>query len=168
MPGGSAHGVDRDYQVLCRDILIQRALPAVLVPLSGDGIDVPVRLGSAERVFDVALSDGGDKIVVAECKRTMRAQKLTALDAFAHRVCLLRRQTGHEVAAVFFTKTAFQAGVVKAAQDEGIDVAVCRQGQPISSFSLLFNRYDPQTRCRYGLGEGDTQGAAVIAPRVES
>ena len=46
MPGGKAYGADREYQVLCRDILIKRASPLRLNPYDGDGTDVAVRLGA--------------------------------------------------------------------------------------------------------------------------
>ncbi len=39
MSSGKAYGQDRDYQVLCRDIL-QRISPESLIALDGDGVDV--------------------------------------------------------------------------------------------------------------------------------
>ncbi len=100
MPGGKAYGADREYQVLCRDILVRRASPLRLVPYSGDGIDVAFRLGSADRTFDVALTNEQGKLVVAECRRTKDPVKLVDLDAFAHRVELLRQEPGLANSAV--------------------------------------------------------------------
>src|SRR5688572_11538599 len=144
MPGGKAHGIDRDYQVLARDILQRRARPMVLVPYLGDGIDIPILLGSAVRTFDVALKDSSGQVVVAECKRTRGPVKLGELDTFAHRVELLRKQLGVPVAGVYFAKTAYQLGAIKSAPDSGVQVAVCAQDQPINAFSLAFKKYDPQ------------------------
>ena len=53
MPGGKAHGENRQYQVECRDVLVFR--DRSLVPYAGDGIDVPFKVGSTEWSFDVAL-----------------------------------------------------------------------------------------------------------------
>jgi hypothetical protein len=80
------------------------------------------------------------------------------LDAFARRVDLLRRESNHEVAGVYFTKTAYQEGVVKAAQDSGIDVATCAQDQPLSAFSLVFHRFDPDRSRRFRQGEVQAEG----------
>jgi hypothetical protein len=148
MPAGKAYGRDRDYQVLCRDILVNRNPPLVLAPQSGDGIDIPSRLGNAERTFDVALADRHGRLVVAECRRTMAPVKLCDLDAFAYRVDLLRKSSGHKVAGIYFTKTAYQAGVVKDAKRSGIQVAVCAEDQEPSSFLLVFHRYDAASHRR--------------------
>lgn len=46
MSSGKAYGPDREYQVFCRDFLIERSFPLRLVACEGDGIDVPFLLGS--------------------------------------------------------------------------------------------------------------------------
>lgn len=153
MPSGRAHGIDRDYQILARDILTRMAQLALLEPYSGDGIDVPIKLGSAIRTFDVALKDHNNQLVVAECKRTRAPIKLTDLDAFAHRVELLRRETNGAVAGVYFAKTAYQLGAIKAAPDSGIRVALCAQDQPPTVFGLMFERYDPDRERRIRDGQ---------------
>ena len=168
MPGGKAYGVDRDYQVMCRDILLERARPTALFPLSGDGIDVAIMLGSAERTFDVVMTEDSGKLVVAECRRTKGLVKLSDIDAFARRVELLRLESGSEVAGVFFAKTGFQRGAVKAAQDAGGDAATCAQDQPVPSFALLFNRYDAVRAARFGHGEAQVQGSAKIVASVSA
>ena len=162
MPGGKAYGVDREYQVLCRDTLIKRASPLRLNPYDGDAIDVAVRLGSTERTFDVVLANENGRLIVAECRRRRDPVKLTDLDAFARRVELLRQETGREVAGVYFTKTAYQEGVVKAAQDSAIDIATCAQDQPLSAFSLVFHRFDPARGRRLRQGEVQAEGAVRL------
>jgi len=142
MPAGKSYGIDRKYQELCRDIMIERDPSLGLVPYAGDGIDVPLQLGSAARTFDVALIDRGGRLVVAECRRTKDPVELHDHDAFAHRVELLRRGRACEVAGVYFAKTAYRQGAVKAAKDSGIQVAVCAEDQEPSSFLLVFHRYD--------------------------
>ncbi|MCK4306479.1 MAG: hypothetical protein KAY24_19715 [Candidatus Eisenbacteria sp.] len=142
MPAGKSYGVDRKYQELCRDIMVERDSSLVLVPYDGDGIDVPLQLGTSQRTFDVALVDQEGRLVVAECRRTKNPVKLYDLDAFAYRVELLRRNSACEVAGVYFAKTGYQEGAVKAAGDSGIQAAVCAQDQEPSSFLLVFHRYD--------------------------
>lgn len=159
MPGGKAYGADREYQVLCRDILVEREGSLGLAPYAGDGIDVAIRLGSADRTFDVALTNGQDRLVVAECRRTKKPVKLVDLDAFAHRVELLREASGCDVAGVFFAKTAFQEGVVKAAQDSAIEIATCAQDQPLSSFSLVIHRFAVELVRRLRKGEAWLKGS---------
>lgn len=158
MPGGKAYGANRDYQVLCRDILVKRATPLQLVPCASDGIDVPFRLSSADRTFDIALTDQDGRLVVAECRRTKDPVKLSDLDAFARRVELLRQSKNCDVAGVYFTKTAYQEGAVKAAEDSAIQIAICAQDQPLSSFSLVFHRYDAERDRRLRRGEAWLEG----------
>jgi hypothetical protein len=157
VPGGKAYGVNRAYQVLCRDILIERS-DGSLKPYGGDGIDVPIRLGNTERTFDVTLADPGGRIVAVECKRTTGPVKIVDLDAFAYRVELLRKQVGVEVAGVYFAKTAFQSGAVKAGADAHIQVATCAEQQILNAFALVFHRYDPQLERRFRQGELRTAG----------
>ena len=81
--GGKAHGVDRIYQELCRDVLIERR-PG-LRPLRDDGIDVPIQCLDTTWNFDVALQDA-DKVVLAECRRFDSAIKQEHVGAFAYRL----------------------------------------------------------------------------------
>jgi hypothetical protein len=117
-------------------------------PYSGDGIDVRIALGSAPRTFDVALKDPAGRIVVAECRRRRGKVKLADLDAFAHRVRLLGEETGMPVAGVYFAKSAYQLGAVKAGGDAKIQVAVCAQDQPPRAFALSFEHYDAELNRR--------------------
>jgi len=158
MSRGKAYGADRDYQVLCRDILIKRFSRWLLLPCAGDGIDVAFELGGTMRTFDVALTDVDGRLVVAECRRTKKPVKLLDLDAFAYRVELLRKSKKCEVAGIYFTKTAYQAGAVRAGDYSGIEVAVCAPEQPLSSFSLMFHRYDADRNRRLRRGEGYFEG----------
>lgn len=170
MPGGRAHGVNRDYQVQARDILIRKASPRVLTPFYGDGIDVAVMLGSAERTFDVLLrSDDG--LVAAECKRTGDRVQLGELDLFAHRVELLRKELRIGVAAVYFAKTGYQVGAVRTGPDAGIETTVCAQDQTDAVFSLQYWRYDSERERRIvdslvlinrGLSLSASLGAVVV------
>lgn len=159
MPAGKAYGADREYQVLCRDILMKRAHPVRLVYWAGDGIDVPFRLGTPERTIDVVLIDEFGRLVVAECRRTKNPVKLSDLDTFAYRVELLRKSTGREVAGVYFTKTAYQKGAIKGAKDSAIEVTVCAQEQPLSAVSLVFHRYDADRDRRLRHGEAWLEGS---------
>ena len=69
MPGGKAHGQNRQYQVECRDVLVYRT--PLLVPFAGDGIDIPFKLPDTTWTFDVALRNAEGALVVAECRRTV-------------------------------------------------------------------------------------------------
>ena len=142
MGSGQAHGINREYQVLARDVLIRQAMPRTLVPIEGDGIDVAIELGTAVRRFDVALVDSDGCRVVAECKRTADPVELVDLDAFAYRVELLRSSCGMPVAGVYFAKTGYRSGSIKGAQDAGITVAICAQAQDEAVFALMFEKYD--------------------------
>ena len=113
----------------------------------------------------MALADENGRLIVAECRRRRDPVKLTDLDAFARRVELLRQETGREVAGVYFTKTAYQEGVVKAAQDSAIDIATCAQDQPLSAFSLVFHRFDPDRGRRLRQGEVQAEGSVRLRGR---
>jgi len=142
MSSGKAYGQDRDYQVLCRDIL-QRISPESLIALDGDGVDVRFDgLGGTDITFDVALQDTKGDFVVAECRRWNERIKQEAIFAFAHKVELLRQHTGRRVAGVFFAKHQFQVGAVKHGNWTGIRLAVLEQEQPIKGFALAFQKYD--------------------------
>ena len=105
MGAGRAHGINREYQVLCRNVLCGVQGEDELRPYEEDGIDVAVWLGGTERTFDVALMDKHSKVIVAECKRTVGPVRLADFDAFAYRVESLRKETGKEVAGVYFAKS---------------------------------------------------------------
>jgi hypothetical protein len=67
---------------------------------------------------------------------------MAELDTFAYRVELLRRESGVQVAGVFFAKRAFELGAVKAAADAAIRTAICIDTQHHDSFTVDFERYD--------------------------
>jgi hypothetical protein len=162
MGSGKSHGSAREYQVFVRDILIKRSARP-LIPFGGDGIDVAIDIGGVPRHFDVALREEADgNLVVAECKRIAGAVKLENLDAFAYRVEMLRKQSDTEVAGFYFTRTAYQRGVVKAAEEIGISVVVCAPDQPVEAFSLVFHRYDSKRESR--LKNAETHLAGTMAP----
>lgn len=142
MSAGKAHGQDRDYQVLCRNILQAVGGMSSLKPCSGDGIDVKFAVGGTDVTFDVALEDASGRFVVAESRRRKDAVKQEALFAFARKVELLRKETGREVAGVFFAKRNYQLGAVKHATWSGIDEIVLDEGQTTSDFTLAYHRYD--------------------------
>lgn len=152
MGAGQSTGIDREYQILARDIL-QRSHDVPLVPYSRDGIDVPIKLGYAIRTFDVALKDANNRLVVAECKRTKARIRITNIDAFSRGVDLLREVTRAEVAGYYFTKTNYQSGAIEAAEYDGIRVAVCAQDQPLNIFALMFHRYNPDRDRHYKQGQ---------------
>ncbi len=154
MAAGKAHGKDREYQVLCRDILQAISKDDILVPYSGDGIDVRFnKLGGSNVTFDVALRNSSGRLVVAECRRRKERVKQEAIFAFARKVELLRKQTGGEVAGVFFAREQYQVGAVKHASWSEIAVAVLDQDQSGADFALVYHRYDPKRdkRLREGL-----------------
>jgi hypothetical protein len=144
MTAGKATGKDRDYQVFCRDLLLKQYGSNGLRLYEGDGIDVPFDVGGTPRTLDVALVDCEGNIIVAECRRRISKTKLTDSDTFAHRVELIRKETGRQVAGVFLTKKQFQLGVVKSAAWEGIDVIVCPDGQSLQNYVLSSQLYDAE------------------------
>jgi hypothetical protein len=149
MAKGKAHGQDRDYQVLCRDILQTANISIPLTPYCDDGIDVQfVKLGGTDITFDVALKDSDDNLVVAECRRRKEVVKQEAIFAFAHKVELLRKQTGHSIAGIFLTKSRYQIGALKHASWSGIQAIVLDQKQSIQNFVLAYQKYDPQREKR--------------------
>jgi hypothetical protein len=146
MPGGKAHGKPREYQVFARNVLQILEVQEKLEPYSGDGIDVPIKLGFATFKFDVALKGTDNRIVVAECKAYTKpgTVKQSEIAAFANTVTHLRIQTLANVAGVFFTKTAYQDGAIKHATTEGISIAVCVPQNPLDRIFLTYYRYDPE------------------------
>ena len=141
MSSGKAYGQDRDYQVLCRDIL-KRISSESLIALDGDGVDVRLGgLGGTDITFDVALQDANGDFIVAECRRWNESIKQEAMFAFAYKVELLRQHyTGRKVAGVFFAKRQFQVGAVKHGNWTGIRLAILEQDQPIKGFALAFQK----------------------------
>jgi hypothetical protein len=148
MAAGRAHGQNRDYQVFCRNILQILSDRGGLLPYEDDGIDVSFEMGGTTWTLDIALRDSEGKIVVAECKRWQDPIKQEHIAAFAYKVELLRKQTGGNVAGIFFTKTKYQIGAVKAAAGAGIEVAVCDQDQSLQQFVLSYQKYDPEREAR--------------------
>src|SRR5262249_43850260 len=162
MGSAKSHGSAREYQVLARDILIRRS-PLPLVSISGDGIDVAIDIGGVPRHFDVGLKNEADgKLVVGECRRTVDPVKLADLDSFAYRVEMLRKDLKSDVAGFYFTRRAYQRGVVKAAEGMGIAVAVCAPDQPLEGFSLVFHGYDREREVR--LRKAVAHFSAVLTP----
>ena len=97
MAGGKAHGVNRDYQTQCKDVLVAR--DPTLTPWAGDGIDVSFALDDTDGNLDVALraTDGG--LVVAECRQPLiHPVKQGDIGEFAYRVEQLRKHLGIPVA----------------------------------------------------------------------
>jgi hypothetical protein len=169
MTAGKADGIDRDYQVSCRDIL-QVSGGRMLQPYSGDGVDVRFdNLGGTKGVtFDVALKDSEGGIVVAECRRRSGAVKQEDMFAFARKVELLRKQTGGEVAGVFYTKSQVQKGALMHADWSGIEVAVFGQDQTPQNFVLAYQRYDPERDARLQEVSAHVTGTATATASVSA
>jgi hypothetical protein len=142
MSQGKAHGIDRQYQVACRDVLTHRN--PELKSWAGDGIDVPFDLPDTKWTFDIALRTPDGSAVVAECRRTARAVKQAHVAGFALAVESLRRTTGRSVSAFFFAKTAHQLGAVRVGQYWGIEVALLGQDARPPGFNLTFLCYDAE------------------------
>ena len=141
MASGKAHGENRAYQVLARNIL-QTLSARNLFPYKDDGIDVPLEMGGTTWIIDIALKDSKGNIVVAECRRWRAPIKQEHVAAFAYKVELLRKCTGSSVAGLYFTKSKYQRGAIKAAAGAGIEVAVCSQDQSLHQFFLSYHMYD--------------------------
>ena len=145
---GKAHGVYRQYQLECRDILISRGQK--LTPWSGDGIDVPFDLPDTRWTFDIALRDPTGSLVIAECRRTVGAVKQRDAAAFAYNVELARKTLNIPVAGMFITKREHQIGAVKVSQFNGIESAIIEPGSSPRGFNITFLRYDAERekKCR--------------------
>ncbi len=159
MSAGKAKGKDRDYQILCRDFLLERYNLNDLRPYEGDGIDVSFSVGGTPRIMDVALVDSEGTLLIAECKRQKNKTKLIDIDAFAHRVDLIKTGTCRKVVGVFFTKTQFQRGVVKSAVWEDIDVIICSEEQSLQNFIVSYQLYDLERGKRFQRAEGYFAGS---------
>jgi len=170
MGAGKATGKDREYQVSCRDLLLTQYESKGIRPYEGDGIDVPFEVGGTSRTIDVALIDQEGKIVLAECRRRMSNTKLMDIDAFAHRVELIRKHPDRQVAGVFFTKKQFQIGAVRSGAWEGIDVIVCGEGQTLQNFVLVYQLYDSEREKRlqqaHGYSTGEVRPSGLLRGTV--
>ena len=80
--------------------------------------------------------------------------RLADFDTFAYRVELLRKETKKDVAGVYFAKTKYQLGPIKAGEHTDIQIVVCAQDQVPDSFVLTFERYDAEREQRYRQGAG--------------
>src|SRR4051812_44365499 len=107
-PGGQAHGLDRAYQELAREIVRQFQDEAGLVPYTGDGIDVPFSICGTEVRFDVALKDSTGRLLVIECKRWKGKVKQGDIFKFAQEVECLRQDLSVEVSGIFVTHKDYQ------------------------------------------------------------
>lgn len=147
MPGGKAYGEPREYQVFARNVLQILCVQEKLEPYAGDGIDVLIKLGFTEFTFDVALKGSDNRIVVVECKAYSERNRVKQGDIarFANEVRLLRTETLANVAAVFFTRSGYQAGAVRHAAWEDIEIAVCSPKESLDRIFLTYYRYDPVT-----------------------
>ena len=145
---GKAHGVYRQYQLECRDILISRG--EKLTTWSGDGIDVPFYLPDTRWTFDIALRDPTGSLVIAECRRTVGSVKQEDAAAFAYKVELARKTLNIPVAGVFITKREHQIGAVKVSQHWGIEAAIIEPGSVPPRFNITFLRHDAgrEKKCR--------------------
>ena len=140
MSQGKAHGVDRQYQVACRDVLMHRH--PELTSWSSDGIDVPFNLPDTTWTFDIALRAPDGSAVIAECRRTVGAVSQGDVAEFALKVESLRQTLGNSVSAFFLTKTAHQLGAVRVGQYYGIEVALVDEDARPPGFNLTFLGYD--------------------------
>jgi hypothetical protein len=143
-----AHGVDRGYQIQCRDVLIFRE--PRFQPYSADGIDVPFDFGGTTWKLDVALRAPEGEVLIAECRRQKNAVKQEDVLAFATKVELLRKALNVLVAGVFIAKREHQIGAIKVGAFAGITVAILAEGETAPGFAITFLRYDRERedRCR--------------------
>lgn len=138
MTGGKAFGVNRDYQVECRNLLMRR--DTALKPYGTEGIDVRFRAGGTTWTFDVVLTSPNDCLVVAECRRWATPVKQEAVAGFAKKVDLVRDARRVPVAGVFFVKTAYQVGALRLGDYLGIQLAAVSEEDGFSH--LYFYRWD--------------------------
>jgi len=166
--GGNAHGINRRYQLECRDVIMYRH-PG-LTPWSSDGIDVAFDLADTRWTFDVALRGPSGDLLLAECRRTRGAVKQEALAAFAYKVEMARKTLCIPVAGVFFAKREHQVGAVKVGEFHGIQIAILEQGSVPPGFNLTFLRYDKQRAAKcYELIKHIPPGSVALktyAPKV--
>ncbi|SEP38442.1 hypothetical protein [Nitrosovibrio sp. Nv6] len=141
MSSGKAHGINRAYQVTCRDVLTHRQ--PELTSWCDDGIDIPFRLPDTTWTFDVALTAPNGSVVVAECRRTIGPVKQEDIAGFALKVESLRRALARPVSAFFFTKSAHQLGAVRVGRFYGVEVAILAEDAHPPGFNMIFLAYDP-------------------------
>jgi hypothetical protein len=148
MAGGKAHGLNRQYQVECRDVLIYRN--PKLVPWADDGIDITFDLPDTLWTLDIALHDSEGQLVIAECRRTVGAVKQGDVGEFAYKVELLRRTLDIPVAGIFIAKREHQIGAVRVGQFNGIQTVVLDEASIPPGFTMTFLRYDAERerKCR--------------------
>jgi hypothetical protein len=147
MGKGKAIGINRDYQVLARKIVQLVSYSLDLGPFAGDGVDVSFDLGGTPWTIDFALKSVDEsRIVLGECRRWASPIKQDDIAAFAYKVGLLRQKTGKQVAGMYFTKTRYQIGAIKAAAAPGIEVVRCRDNQSVDDFFVTYYTYDRAKR----------------------
>lgn len=151
MTAGKANGAAREYQQLCRDVLLRRFGGS---PYSGDGIDVPFDAAGTTFNIDVALNGGGlhaGKIVLAECRQTASAQKQGDIASFAFQAEKIRAATGQPVAAFFMVSTDPQVGALKVETEELALGGVVRvNGAKLPDTQVAFLRYDHEREQKLG------------------
>jgi hypothetical protein len=147
VPAGEATGPAREYQVECRDLLVQRVGSLrPLEPYAGEGIDVPILLGYATHKFDVALRGPDGRLVVAECKRwTTKKVSQGHVAEFADWVRRLAPVTDSPVAAFFMVTKDPQLGLLQTAFEPTVRVVVFGPDQHSPDLAFSFVRYDPIT-----------------------
>jgi hypothetical protein len=146
MSRGRAHGRNRRYQKECRDVLMFRN-PG-FKPCEDNGIDVRFELDT-ETWFDIALCDGADRLLVAECKRWDGRVDPDAVRAFTHKVRMVRKILNRRVSGVLFAKTGHNRGTIKAGSFNGIEIAILEEGVAPPGFNITFLRYDRERERRF-------------------
>jgi len=143
MPKGKATGEDRDYQILCSEVLktLLNKAPG-LKPYSGDGIDVEVPLHPTPVNYDVLLVNPDGDLIACEAKRWQTAVNLGDLAEFAHKIWLLRKWSGRKVAAILIAKTAIAVGAQRIAADAEIELVILGENETIDRFTIKYLEYD--------------------------
>lgn len=159
MGAGKATGAAREYQELCRDILMRRFGGT---PYSGDGLDVPFEAAGTTFHMDVALNGGGlhaGSLVLVECRKTKSKQKQNALAAFAFEVESIREVAQRPVAAFFMTEIDPQLGAIKLTNEElDLGGVVVVRGTTLTDAQVAFVKFDRERKRKLHhhllLGEG--------------
>lgn len=144
--GGKAHGIHREYQVECRNVLTFRHRE--LSPYSGDGIDVLFDLEDTHWTFDIALRGPMGSLVIAECRRTVGFVKQEDVASFAYKIEMVRKALKVPVAGVFFAMKGHQEGAIRVGQFNGIQIAILEAGSTPPAFQLTFLRYDSKREAK--------------------
>jgi hypothetical protein len=137
---GRAYGLDSEYQIFCRDVLIKEY--PELVAFNQDGIDVSFDLQDTTWTFDIALKSLSGALVVAECRRWGSNIKQGQIAEFAYKVERLRKYLQIPVAGFFFAKTSYQKGAIKVGEFNGITTVELNEGQTLSAFRITYLRYE--------------------------